>query len=316
MNLDTKTLFDSALMMFIPVLAGVAAAKLGYFGQTFSKTVSSLVLNVAQPFMIIASMVGTEYSAENLRSGFTAMLVALLAHAVAAGIALLTTFRIREDKERRITEFCMIFSNCGFFGFPLLRAVYGSTGVFWGGFYLIVFQFVIWTYGVLILGRANPAFRIRMKEVFLNNGTIPCVIGFLLYLLRVPIYPPVFESMDRIGATCTPLSMLVIGNMIAGIPPKKLLTGPLNYLASAVRLVLIPLAVGLLLDLLGFSREMAVFGALMMSLPAAAAAAMFAEAYDIRPEQAAQTVGVSTLLSVATIPLVMRLLEAILNILP
>ena len=37
MKLDITTLFDSALIMFIPVLAGIAAARLGYFKDGFSK---------------------------------------------------------------------------------------------------------------------------------------------------------------------------------------------------------------------------------------------------------------------------------------
>lgn len=215
--------------------------------------------------------------------------------------------QVKEQKERRVTEFCIIFANSGFFGFPLLRAVYGNIGVFWGGFYLTIFQFVMWTYGVFVLGRANRDFKIKLTKIFFNNGTIPCVIGFVLYILQVPVYQPVFDSMNTIGATCTPLSMFVIGNMIAGIPLKKLFSKPITYYASFVRLVILPIVCGLLLDILGFSREMAIFGALMMSLPCASASAMFAETYDIKPELAAQTVGISTLLSVGTIPLVLQL---------
>ena len=45
MKLDITTLFDSALIMFIPVLAGIAAARLGYFKDGFSKKLSAFVLN-------------------------------------------------------------------------------------------------------------------------------------------------------------------------------------------------------------------------------------------------------------------------------
>lgn len=42
MKLDITTLFDSALIMFIPVLAGIAAARLGYFKDGFSKKLSGI----------------------------------------------------------------------------------------------------------------------------------------------------------------------------------------------------------------------------------------------------------------------------------
>lgn len=311
MKLDIGTLFDSALIMFIPVLAGIAAAKLGYFKNGFSKMLSSFVLNIAQPFMLVTSMLGIEYSEENLYSGLMIMLAAAVVHGVAAVIAFLTTCKMKDRKAGRISEFCMIFSNCGFFGFPLLRTVYGEIGVFWGGFYAIVFNIAMWTYGVFILSRANREMKIRITKIFLNNGSIPCILGFILYILRFRIYQPIYDSMDLIGSTCTPLSMIIIGAMIAEIPIKRLISDPHVYFTSFIHLIVLPVVCGIALKLFGFSREIAVFGALMMSLPSAAASAMFAESYDIRPELAAQTVGISTLLAVGTVPMIMQLVSAI-----
>ena len=282
MKLDITTLFDSALIMFIPVLAGIAAARLGYFKDGFSKKLSAFVLNIAQPFMLVTSMLGLEYSEENLRSGLVVLLAAVIVHAAAALAALLSTCRIRDQKVRRVSEFCMIFSNCGFFGFPLLKAVYGDIGVFWGGFYVTVFNIVMWTYGV-----------------------------FILSILRFRFYQPVYHSMELIGSTCTPLSMIIIGGMIAEIPVKRLISEPHVYYTSFIHLVVLPVVSGLVLKLFGFPREIAIFGALMMSLPSAAASAMFAESYDIRPDLAAQTVGISTLLSVGTVPLIMQLVNVL-----
>ena len=306
MNLNTQTLFDSVLIMLVPVLAGFAAAKLGYFKDNFAGKLSAFVLNIAQPFMILASILGTEYSAENLHSGLTVLLVALIAHATAAAMALPAALPLKDQKERRVSEFCMIFSNCGFFGFPLLKAVYGDIGVFWGGFYIIVFNFLMWTYGVFILSRANREMKIRLTKIFLNGGTIPCVIGFLLYILRIEFYPAIYESIDTLGSTCTPLSMVIVGAMIANIPFKQLFTKLTVYYTSFIRLVFLPVVTVLVLKLLGFSEEMTIFGALMMALPSAAGSAMFANTYDIKPELAAQTVGISTLLSVASVPLIMQ----------
>lgn len=311
MNIDIKTLFDSALIMFIPVLAGIAAAKLGYFKDGFSKKLSAFVLNVAQPFMLVTSMLGVEYSEENLHSGLMILLAAAVVHAISAVVAYLTTFRMKDQGERRISEFCMQFSNCGFFGFPLLKAVYGDIGVFWGGFYVTVFNVVMWTYGIFILSRANPEMKIRVTKIFLNSGSVPCILGFILYLLRFSFYQPVYHSMDLIGSTCTPLSMIIIGGMIAEIPIKRLISDPHVYHTSFIHLIVLPVVCGLALKWVGFSREIAIFGALMISLPCAAASAMFAENYDIRPDLAAQTVGISTLLSVGTVPLIMQLVNAI-----
>ena len=154
----------------------------------------------------------------------------------------------------------MIFSNCGFFGFPLLKAVYGDIGVFWGGFYVTVFNIVMWTYGVFILSRANREMKIKITKIFINNGSVPCILGVILYILRFRFYQPVYHSMDLIGSTCTPLSMIIIGGMIAEIPVKRLISEPHVYYTSFIHLVVLPVVSGLVLKLFGFPREIAIFG--------------------------------------------------------
>lgn len=312
MNLSAKNLFDTALIMLIPVIAGFYGAKRGYFSDRFSKKLSAFVLNIAQPFMIITSILATPYSDENLKSGFTVLLAAVVVHIVAAGVALLATIGIKDQKERRISEFCIMFANCGFFGFPLLQAVYGDIGVFWGGFFIVIFNFAIWTYGIFILSRANRELKIKITKIFINSGTIPCVIGFLLFILRINFYPPIYNSMAVLGNTCTPLSMAIIGAMLAEIPLKNLLTKPTTYYVSLMKLIVLPMLCGVVLRLIGFSQDISVFGALMTSLPSATASAMFAETYDIKSDLAAQTVGISTVLSILTVPLIIPIVEILL----
>ncbi len=309
---DFLTLFHTVLSILIPVLIGYVASKARLIKEEASSAISSVVLKICNPFLLLTSVLSIEYSKENVRSGLLVLLLSLIVHGMGAAIAFLTTFRLKDQKARRVCEIGMIFANCGFFGFPLLKTIYGDIGLFWGGFYCIVFNILIWSYGVFILSRANPDFKIRLTKIFINGGTIPCSIGLLLYFLRIPVYPPVLTSLKTIGEVCTPLSMLFIGTMIARLPLKKLVTTPLTYYTAFVKLVVLPICAGILLKLLGFSLELATFGALMASLPTGAMTAMFAESYDIHPTFASQNVGVNTLMTLLTVPLVMQLVGFIL----
>ncbi len=313
MKLDILTLFNSALIMLVPILVGYFLQKRNVLGKEFSSSLSFTVLSIAQPFMIVTSILGTEYSKDNLSSGFKVLLLALITHAIAALVAFFSTAGIKDRKDGRVAECTMIFANCGFFGFPLLKAVYGSIGVFWGGFYIIIFNLILWTYGVFVLNRANRGFKFDPKKIFLNSGTVPCVIGFALYILRVPIYEPLFNSMDRLGSVCTPLSMVAIGTMLAKVPLKRLFTKAIPYYVALFKLFLLPLICGTVLAILGFQRDLATFGALMTSLPSGATTAMFAEKYDISPQTAAQTVGISTVMSIITVPFTVGLADIIIK---
>lgn len=312
MALDFLTLFHAVLSILIPVLIGYIAIKTHIIKEEASGALSTIVLKVCNPFLLLTSVLGIEYSAENVRSGLLVLLLSLIVHGIGGAIAFLATFRLKDQRAGRVCEIGMVFANCGFFGFPLLKAVYGDIGLFWGGFYCIVFNILLWSYGVFVLSRANPDFKIRLTKIFINGGTVPCALGLLLYFLRIPIYEPVLASMKTIGAVCTPLSMLFIGTMIARLPLKKLVTTPLTYYTAFVKLVVLPIVAGILLKLLGFSLEFATFGALMASLPTAAATAMFAETYDIHPTFASQNVGVDTIMTLLTVPLVMQLVNFIL----
>ena len=68
-----------------------------------------------------------------------------------------------------------------------------------------------------------------------------------------------------------------------------------------MRLLVFPLIVALLCRLCGLSDTWCLFVCIMTALPTAANAVMFAEMYDIRPDAAAKTVGMTAVLSMLTI---------------
>lgn len=304
MTVDIGVVASVVSTMFFIVVVGFVARKLNLINEAASKMLSDLIIQVAQPFMIIAAVLGIPYSSENLFQGGSILLIGIIVHAIAAGLAFVTTFRFKDREERRLTEFAATYANCGFVGFPLLRAVYGEVGVFWASFYVIIFNVVCWTYGIYVLSRAGGKIKINLFKIFINYGTVPCLLGLILYMLRVGDMLPgvAFDAMNYLGSLCTPLSMLIIGGLLATVPFGKLFTNLRIYILCAVKLLILPVVCGLALALLGFSREMTIFGAIMTALPTAANTAIFAESYDINPSYAAHAVGMTTLFSVLTIP--------------
>ena len=181
--------------------------------------------------------------------------------------------------------------------------MFGDVGVFWGSFYVIVFNIVTWTYGMYILGRARSSIKINFVKMIWNYGTTPCLIGLALFIFRVKLPSPVLSAMIYLGSLCTPISMLIVGSLLATIPFKKLFSTPKIYYSCAIRLIIIPLIVILIGKAVGLGRDMLLFSAIMACVPTAANSAMFAERYDLETVYAAHVVGMSTLLSAATIPL-------------
>lgn len=311
MNLDVKTLFDVVLTMIVPVIGGFVATKAKILGDEYPKKLSHLVLYVFQPFLLASAVLGSEYSPKKALSGLTVLIIGVIAHALAALVAFLLSSAFRDKGVGRIVEHSIIFGNTGFFGIPVIRAVYGEEGVFYTGFFVIIFNVVLWSYGNLVLKRATSDIKISPLKIIFNAGTIPCTIGLLLYFLRVPIYPPIITGMKSIGSACTPLSMVIIGSLFARVPIKNLLRNWQACVACVSKLFIVPIVTAIVLKLLCFPEYFAVFGALMMSLPSAASTAMFAQNYDLNSELAAEIVGLCTVLSIVTIPLVGQIINFI-----
>ncbi len=314
MKIDPQTLYNTLITMVVPVFAGFIAAKAGVLKDDFAKKLSTLILFVCQPFMLATATLGVAYSNDLLIQGLMVLLCGFIGHAIAAAIGFGATSFIKDKGKGRILEHCIIFGNCGFFGFPIAKAVLGDVGVFYAGFFVISFNIIMWSYGVSVIGRANKDMKIKLLKIFVNAGTVPCTLGFLLYVFRVPIYGPVLDSMKMIGDTCTPLSMILVGIMLSKIPIKKYITEYHCYYVSAVKLFIVPLVTAVILTLVGMPERYTLFAAIMMSLPTASSSAMFAQNYELHPELAAQTVGISTLISVVTIPPTMQLIQNIVHL--
>ena len=81
-----------------------------------------------------------------------------------------------------------------------------------------------------------------------------------------------------------------------------------------MRLIIIPIVVCLLTKLLGLSTELALFLTAACAMPSATNVSMLAELYDIDPEYSAQAVGMTSVLSIITIPIIMMLAKLIFNV--
>lgn len=311
---DFNVLLNTVITMFIILIIGFLSRKLGFIDDNGSKFLSNFVICVAQPFLIVSSVVGIEFSMDNLKTGTFILILGVAIHIVLAVIAFAATFKMKDVDERRLTEYSMIFANCGFLGFPILKSMFGDIGLFWGSFYIIVFNMISWTYGMYILSKARPQIKMSYKNMFINYGTTPCLIGIILFLLRVKIPAPLFSAMNYMGSLCTPLTMIIVGGLLATVPYKKMFINLKIYYQCLIRLFVAPLIVALLCKLVGLDSNMILLGTVMASLPTAANTVMFSERFDIKSDFAAHGVGFTTLLSSASIPIVVYITMMIIKI--
>ena len=291
------------------LLTGYIGGKTRIIDEVSTEKLSSLILKIGQPFLIIGSFFGLDYSRENLKTGFLILLLGLCMNAGMAALAYLLAKPVREMDERKLSEFTMVFSNCGFLGFPILYSLMGDIGLFYGAFYLVSYNLFVWTWGLVILARKRDDIKITPRKILLNFGTLPCVIGILLFSANVPVPEFLKDLSSYLGGLCTPVSMLIAGANIARRSIKKMLTSGKVYWVCAVKLLIMPLVVTFVTKVLGLPDYMVIFGCVMAAMPGPSAVTMFGELYHISPGYAAELVGSSTIISIVTIPPVIMFAE-------
>ncbi len=314
MEVNINLVLNLVLTLLFMLIVGFIARKTGIIDDRMSKGLSNLIIKIGQPFMIVGALIKIEFSMERLKTGLLVVVISMAVHLVLALLAYVIAKPFRDLDERKIYEFSLIFANCGFIGFPIMEAAFGDIGLFYGAFYIISFNLFTWSYGIMIFGRKRSDIRISPKKLLVNFGTIPCIIGFVLFCLPITLPAPVLSTTNFLGSICTPISTLIIGGLLATRTVKELLLSWKTYLFCICRLLLLPVIVVFIAKLCGLDNTMIYLCAIMSGLPTAANTAMFAEIYNVRPSLAAQTVGMSSLFSAATIPVVVLLARLIIGL--
>lgn len=295
----TKELFNQILMIFLLAAVGYFGRKRNIITGELQFGLSSIVLNIALPCSIIAS------AAKPMDSESTGHIITILIGAVCYfvfTILLMTgiTKLMRLPKSQAaITTLLVVFSNAAFIGYPVVSIFLPENGVFFNSFYLPVFNVLFFTYAI---GRTSGNVKLSPKSIFGNINNIATVLMIVLYVLQFRLPAPVQSTLEMLGSLNTPLSMLVIGSMLATIPFRQLFTTPTLYLVAFLRLLALPALMFGVLKLLGIGGAPATVLLVTSGLPAGSMTVMLAEKDQCDPEYATKGVLLTTLLFFITVP--------------
>ncbi|MDD3058733.1 MAG: AEC family transporter [Sphaerochaeta sp.] len=286
-------------IMFLILALGVICLKKGIFDEALTKRLSTFLLQVVNPAVIFVSYQIT-YSHEllvNLGYSFALSFAAFLLQILVAALVIR-----KKSVNAAVEKLSIIYSNCGFFGIPLANGLFGREGVFYLTGYLTVFYLFFWTHGViLMIGRSGV--KETAKNLF-SPAIVGVVLGFLTFILRIPVPTVIVQALDSVGGMNTPLAMLVAGATLAQSNLLSCFTNPRIYLVSFHKLILVPLAVALAFMFLPLNPVMLLTIIIASACPVGASCTMFALRYGKDSIYASQLFIVSTLLAIISIPLV------------
>lgn len=302
--MDYNSIFNQILILFILLIVGYTARKINIFDDKVTKGLSDIILKITLPAMIIGSMVGNNN--ENLAGQFgKILLVSLSVYAITFILAMVLPRLIGSRPfEKGVFQFAIMFSNVGFMGYPVTAAVFGEEGVFYAAIFNLPFNLLVFTIGIFFLSSKQGEKSKINPKLLINPGVIAVLIGFLIFSLKIQLPRSITGSLDLLGSVTTPMSMIVIGGLLAKVSINKIFTNFRVYLITIFRLFLVPVIVYFVLR--NFVDGIYLFGVpvLLSAMPVAANSAILAEEYKGNAELASQTVFITTLFSVISIPLI------------
>jgi len=312
-------------IIFLLVAVGFVCSKFRLLDENAARKLSNVLLFVVMPCVVVKAF-QTEFTPE-LGAGLLISFACAAAAHLAAILLSMCFFRRTEDSSRRVLRFSMVYSNCGFMCIPILQAVVGDVGVFYGSAFIAVFNIMQWTHGAALMGGTNkwkiengklkmkgetaapdPNNGFSLKKAFINPGVVTMVVAVPIFLLNIKIPDIPSAAISHLAAMNTPLAMLVIGCGIQRANLRAALRNGRIWLASFLRLAVVPLLLMGVFLLFDLPRDVMRSTMIQASAPVAAGAVMFALRFGRDDALASELVALSTLLSMVTMPVIIAAL--------
>ena len=302
----TQILLQQTIIMFALMLLGLLLSRRGMITEQGSRDLSNVLLYAVIPCVILRSYM-SECSTEKLRAMGLSALIAVIAFAASIAVAYLTC-----GTRHRIENFAVAFGNAGFIGIPLVTAVFGPEAAFYVVSFSTFANLLQWTYGIVIISGKKETMNLRM--VFVNPVFISMVIGIALFVLQPTLPTVVTGTIGYIADGNTVLAMIILGYYLSKVQLRGLFADVRLYLFSVLRLLVVPAVTILVFLPFPFARgEITLITLIAAATPIASSTAIFAQKFDQNYRRAVSYVCLSTILSVATLPLVMLFAERLLS---
>lgn len=307
------TFIEEMLVLYAIALLGFIARKKGVLNSNTNDVLTQLILYITLPALILYSL-DISFSIALLKEFLWLVSMSLYILVISCILAYwMKQHSQLPMKQKSVYEGLIIFGNQGFIGYAISFILLGEQGIVYLTMFNLCYLFLIWTYGIYLFSKNTTA--IDWKIIFLNPGILSTFIGLITFLLPVSWPDILSKGLDSIGRMTIPLSMMLIGSLIADVKYKDfllLIKNIYQWKAAFARLILIPL---LLLPFAAFSIPFSVLliAVIVSGMPAAPTISLYSQKYGGDTLFASFGTLLTTLLCIFTIPFLYYVVNVLSN---
>lgn len=298
------SIIQQMAVILILVSIGIFLCRRGITDKLTSKQLSTIVMDVCNPALILASILSGDITADasevligiGLGIGFYAILVLL-------GFVLPKILRVAPDKQR-LYNMMVVYTNTGFIGIPVAKAILPSNAIIYVVVINVLYSLLFYTHGVMILGGKKS--RPDLKKI-LNPGTIMAILSLVVFAFDIKLPEFLSSTISYIGNATVFMSMILLGAAIYRSNIREGFKDGKIWAYVGIRMVLVPVLIYALLRLTGVNNDAVLGLSLMACVPVGNLPLIQAEKMGEDTSTLSLAIAVTTLLSLFTITGLMTL---------
>jgi predicted permease len=301
------TIFQQILSLFIIIGIGWVITHVKIANESWSKTISSFALYIGFPALIFSGIAKAPIDTQLITKSFGVNSIIILS---IIGVLLLVFKAFKFTSKNKATYLiCFMFGNVAFLGIPLISSINpdlqqeatlnAAVHLFW-----------VFSIGIFFVEYYN-AKEISSGKIILNLFKNPLLLAVLFGLgfniLNISLPPLLLKPIEMLGSSVSPIVMLMIGIFIKTHPikSKNQIVAPLTY--SAFKLIIIPIVCILIISTQSNTTNY-LATITDIAMPIAITPFALADHYNLDKEFISNSIIISTLSSIITLPFIIELI--------
>ena len=309
--MSTVIVLQQMGVISILVAIGIYLYKKKVVDNTVSQTLSIIVMDICNPALILASILSGNVTATH-KDLITALILGAAFYIGLVILGFIFPFIVRAGSdEKRFFNLMTVYTNVGFIGLPVAKAILPDNAILYVIVCNVMYSLLFYTHGILIL--SNGKEKLNFRKVF-SPGTITALLSLVVFWFNLK--PPIIisNSISYLGNATVFLSMTLLGVGIARSDVMKGLKNIRIWIYILVRMILVPIAMFFVLRALHFSSVTILGLCLMAAMPIGNLPLIQSEKMGEDTELLSNAIAISTLLSIATITVLMSIFTGMVSI--
>lgn len=310
--MDIMKITEQMIVFFLLMLAGYGANKAGLMDEKLAGRLTAILIKISIPCMIIASVAEGSPFEEPSELFYTLGIFGLMA--VLAPLLTAVFVRVLGIREnRKAYSFLLTMSNCAFLGFPVVQAVFGEEALVFASIFLIPNNLLMFLYGEpLFMGEEEKAensradggkgLLLKLGKKMLHPPILASFAACILCLADVRQPSVIHQTFQYLGGITTPVAMLIIGSSLAGTSWKGILSEKYLLRYSLVKMFVVPVVYYLIFSRLAGEGLIVSIGVMLMAMPSASNAVIFAQAHGGNAGLCSRAVFVTSVMAIFSVP--------------